>query len=635
MKLVKNILSLIMILSWQGIVFAQNLTDTLNLKTVTVVEEKIPESYKVTMIDSVATKHATNLSELLNNNSPIFVKTYGSGSLASVSFRGTGASHTSVLWNGVQLNSPMNGQVDFSLFPTPFIDNAELYYGASGLIKGNGALGGSVALNNTVKFSKGRFASIHQGLGSFNNYISNAKFGYSNSLWFTESHLYYNTNKNNFEYTNIALDGQPRMEQLNANLEQYGFQQAIFRKFKSSKLGVRFWYFNSDRQLPKNMLAINNDSNLPNETQVDESYRTMIEWDGFTSKLNYKITTSYLKDKLIYDNNQTNTYAVNESEVVDNKVNSSIYLNKNTSIKSTLSIRYEQAKADGFDKKHNRLNNYFLIGVNKQIQRLNISIYNRMMYVSNETQFLAPSLGLLYSLTKNNQLKLKANTALNYNYPTFNDLYWSVGGNKNLKPEKAEMVEFGISHNKNSKKTTLTNEFTGFYSHVYDWIIWLPTNSNIWTPNNLQEVENRGLEYSLKLNIAYKKLKIFLNGNYTYTLSTNRKAKNKNDNSVNRQLIYVPYHQANYSVGFSLKEFYLNYNYNFTGKRFMTTDNNWYLPANFISNVSLSKQVKTSPKTNLNCGLRVNNLFNQDYQAMAWRAMPGRNYLFTLSFNFN
>lgn len=625
-----------MIFSWQGVVYTQSLSDTLNLKTVTVTEQKVLKAYKVTLIDSVATKEATNLSELLNNNSPIFVKTYGSGSLASVSFRGTGASHTSVLWNGVSLNSPMNGQVDFSLFPTLFVDEAEIYHGASGLVNGSGALGGSVTLNNSTKFNKGLSTTLQQSAGSFGNYISNAKIAYSNQKWFAETQLYYNTNKNNFEYINVSLKEQPLIEQQNANIKQYGVQQAVFRKFKSSKLGIRFWYFNSDRQLPTNMLSVlNNDVIASNEYQLDESYRAMLEWSGFTAKLNYKITAAYLKDRLIYNDSLSDIYSKNNTEVFDNKINTTLFLKNKFEFKSTLSLRYEQATADGFINKHSRLNNYWLFGLNKQIKRLNLSVLNRMMMVGNETKLIAPSIGVMYGLTRNNTLKIKANTAINYNYPTFNDLYWSAGGNENLKPEKAEMIELGISKSLTNKKVTIENEVTGFYSHVYDWIIWLPTSSNIWSPTNLREVENRGIEYSLKLATSYNKLKINLCGNYAYTLSTNRKGKNENDNSVNKQLIYVPYHQANYTLRLSLKQFTLTYNYNYTGERFISTDNNWYMPANFISNVGLSKTISATPKTKLTANFKANNIFNQDYQAIAWRAMPGRNYLFTLSFQFN
>ena len=617
----------------QGLVFGQ---DTLvHLKTATVVEEKIPEAYKTTPIDSVATKQATNLSELLSNNTPVFVKTYGSGSLASVSFRGTGASHTSVLWNGVVLNSPMNGQVDFSLFPTPFMDNAELYYGASGLINGTGALGGSVALNNNVKFNKGSSLTAQQSIGSYSNYISNLKVNYSNKKWFSESQIYFNTNKNDFEFTNIAIKEHPTQTQYNAEVKQYGFQQAVYRKFKSSKLGVRLWYFNSDRQLPKNMSTGPETHKLNNETQDDEALRVMLDWSGFTSKLNYKLTSAFLKNKLVYQDSTSDVYSESKTQVFDNKINTDYYLKNNFVLKNTVSVRYEQADAGGFDEKHNRFNNHWLFGINYNSSRLNASIFNRMIMVDKESKPFAPSVGLQYTLNKNNNLKAKANAAINYNYPTFNDLYWSAGGNPDLKPEKSEMVELGILKNIKFPNNIITTELTGFYSHVYDWIIWLPTNSSIWSPTNLREVENRGVEYSLKTRTHYKKLNFTFNGNYAYTLSTNRKAQNDNDNSVNQQLIYVPFHQFNINTGLAYKKWLLNYNYTYTGKRYISTDNLWYLPANYQSNISLSKTLKTSEKTNLNGMFKVYNLFDQDYQAMAWRAMPGRNYLFTLSLQFN
>lgn len=618
---------------WQGFVFGQ---DTLiNLKTATVIEEKLPDAYKSTTIDSIATKQATNLSELLSNNTPVFVKTYGSGSLASVSFRGTGASHTSVLWNGVVLNSPMNGQVDFSLFPTPFIDNAELNYGASGLINGTGALGGSVSLNNQVKFNKGLSLSLQQSVGSFGNYISNAKIGYSNKKWFSESQAYLNTNKNDFEFTNIALKDKPTQTQLNAELTQYSFQQAIFRKFKNSKLGVRFWYFNSDRQLPKNMSVGNYTDAVHNETQDDQALRTMLEWSGFTSKLNYKITSSFLNNNLIYQDSASEIYSESKTHIFDNKINTNHYLKNKFTFKNVISVRYEQANADGFEQKHKRFNSHWLVGITKQFKRMDATVFNRMIMIDEEMQPFAPSLGLQYKLLKSKNLKIKSNAAINYNYPTFNDLYWGAGGNPDLKPEKSEMVELGSSYSIITKKTTVTTELTGFYSHVYDWIIWLPTSSSIWSPTNLREVENRGIEYGLKVKTSLNKFKISLNGNYAYTLSTNRKAKNDIDNSVNKQLIYVPYHQFNINTGIAYQKWLLNYNYTYTGKRYISTDNLWYMPANYQSNLSLSKTLKAGHKTQLNAIFKVNNLFNQEYQAIAWRAMPRRNYLFTLSLQFN
>jgi vitamin B12 transporter len=198
---VKTILQIVILpfLLWQS-AFSQNRKDTVKIKTVEVIETIIPEAYKTTQFDSLTRENATDLAELINNNSAAFIKSYGAGSLASISFRGTGASHTQVLWNGVSLNSPMNGQIDFSLYPTLFFDEAELHHGASGLINGSGALGGSIILNNTEQYSKKTKITIKQTAGSFNNYSSALKIKLGNKKWFYETQLFGKTDRNNFEY---------------------------------------------------------------------------------------------------------------------------------------------------------------------------------------------------------------------------------------------------------------------------------------------------------------------------------------------------------------------------------------------------------------------------------------------------
>ena len=50
-------------------------------------------------------KGTLSLSDLLSENTPVFIKNHGRGALASASFRGTAASHTQVNWNGIKINS--------------------------------------------------------------------------------------------------------------------------------------------------------------------------------------------------------------------------------------------------------------------------------------------------------------------------------------------------------------------------------------------------------------------------------------------------------------------------------------------------------------------------------------------------
>ena len=55
-----------------------------------------------------------SFTELLRQNTSLYFKEQGAGMTSSVSFRGTNASQTAVLWNGININSQTTGQTDFN-----------------------------------------------------------------------------------------------------------------------------------------------------------------------------------------------------------------------------------------------------------------------------------------------------------------------------------------------------------------------------------------------------------------------------------------------------------------------------------------------------------------------------------------
>ena len=101
-----------------------------------------------TVLDSAILREniTSSLADALSSGSTIFIKSYGRATLATASFRGTAPSHTQVTWNGMKMNSPMLGQVDFSLIPSYFVDGASIYHGASSVGITGGGLGGAITL---------------------------------------------------------------------------------------------------------------------------------------------------------------------------------------------------------------------------------------------------------------------------------------------------------------------------------------------------------------------------------------------------------------------------------------------------------------------------------------------------------
>ena len=51
-----------------------------------------------------------------------------------------------------------------------------------------------------------------------------------------------------------------------------------------------------------------------------------------------------------------------------------------------------------------------------------------------------------------------------------------------------------------------------------------------------------------------------------------------------------------------------------------------------LNNISAGKKFKLK-KLDFDIRIKIYNVFDVDYQAVLWRAMPGRNYEISLSFN--
>ncbi|MCJ7508207.1 MAG: TonB-dependent receptor [candidate division Zixibacteria bacterium] len=128
---------------------------------------------------------------------------------------------------------------------------------------------------------------------------------------------------------------------------------------------------------------------------------------------------------------------------------------------------------------------------------------------------ISPNFGLIFHLNENGQIKFSYGQA--FRAPTFNDLYWPQGGNKNLKPEKGESYEVSLCLNDKDNYFDLT-----FFSRqVKDLITWAPLGeNNLWQPFNLDKYEAWGIEADAEISLS-KHFK--LNHNWTLNLGEETK----------------------------------------------------------------------------------------------------------------
>jgi iron complex outermembrane receptor protein len=290
------------------IAFSQVLeSDTLNLESIIIYHSKVGADtrpgLKSISIDSMLIKEKINLSlaDLLIENSPIFIKTYGRGASATVSFRGTGASHTNVYWNGIKINSPMSGEADISLIPLYFIDDVAIHFGQSSMSYGSGGLGGSVNLQSSPDWTNQASGKVYQSIGSFSTYSSAVKTTYGKEKVKAQTRVFWESSENNFKYKNSAVQGRPVEIQQNADYMKYGLlQELYYRPNHNNIISAKVWAQESDRNIPRLM---SNFSSEEENNQTHKSLNSIIDWKRTQNNYSLKATTgiSHLNLNHIYN----------------------------------------------------------------------------------------------------------------------------------------------------------------------------------------------------------------------------------------------------------------------------------------------------------------------------------------------
>ncbi len=593
------------------IIFAQQ--DTIvNLKEVIISDTQLNNfsgtQSVLVLTDSVIKKNQPSLTTLLNYNSLIYFKENGLGMVSSPSFRGTTAQQTAVIWNGININSQLNGQTDFNTITTRDFDNITVRAGGGSSIYGSSALGGTVHLNSELQFVNRFQNELQMNYGSYETFGAHYKTMISNGIWSTQISVTHNSSKNDYNYLNTQKrneNGQFENTSLNASLG-YRFSKNHYLKYYSQ-------IFDSDRHFSGTLGAVSKSK------YRDYNYRNLVEWDWLLGKITSKLKVAFLGEKYAYfENARTDNFETSKTETALAKQDLVYQITPSILINSIL--EYTQTKGIGSQ-----------IGTNtRQIGAATVlfkqEVFRSFSYEFSGRKEVTSSYDspFLFSFgTKNQfgkQYTVVTNFSRNFRMPTFNDLYWDGLGNPNLKPESSYQGELG-QHLK-FKNSSISG--TVYYQKIDDLIQWKPNASGNWSPSNIAKATSYGAEVVLNWNKKIRNHALDFNANYGYTVSK--------DALSDKQLVYVPLHKFNSSLAYTFQRITLNYQYLFTGFVFTSSDNSRVLEEYQVSNLGINYDFGNT--TTYKLGFQVGNLWNKNYQTVSQRPMPGRNFNLYLIFNF-
>ncbi len=586
--------------------------------------------YNSTTIDSSLLNINSHkmLSEILSENTSIYIKSYGPGGAATPSFRGTGSGHTAITWNGININNSMLGQSDLSLIPAGFADDIIINYGAASISQGSGGIGGSINLENKVNWNRALTVSLSAGAGSFGHYTGEGKICAGNANFQSVTRLFYNIAENDFPYLNSVSGTEPVWEtRKNSQVRQNGFEQELYYRNAGNILSGRIWYQSADRNLPGSILVQANNSG---EKQFDESLRTMLEFTGNKGAVNYFAKGAWVYDRLDYTNPLASVDSKNISETGVIRAGAGLNAGKSTKIEFLLDEELNIVRSNNYETRESRNTTTLTASANSSLSRkLNLSILLRQMITKNQLLIPDFSGALKYRIFEGKDYFLKANISRNSKIPTMNDLYWKPGGNSDLKNEYAFMYElfFEMSHRFNPY-FTIDYDIAFFSNRIKDMIQWLPGEFSYWSPSNIRMVNTGGVETSARLSFSSGKLSSSLRISYSYTNAENV-SELASDLSSGKQLIYIPENQANALLLLKYGSVYSSWSSGFEGKRYTSVDNSKFLPSYLLSNLTAGSVLSVGQST-FDLSLSVNNIFNIEYQSVAYYPMPGRSFLLKL-----
>ncbi|HTF05562.1 MAG TPA: TonB-dependent receptor plug domain-containing protein, partial [Bacteroidia bacterium] len=593
---------------------------------------------------------AGTLTDLLGGGGVLTLKSYTAGGLSTMSIRGANSMQTPVVWNGINLQNTNNNTVDLSLLPVFLFDQVAVQPGSSSAAWGSGAIGGVIKLTSLPRdrSSNGNYLrnpylnhKVVFEYGSFGANMFGVKVGGGKGQWTYDLKLYRQHSLNNFWFTNTSF-AQPRRQQLNhATMRQQGFMTEVYfdPKNPNNQFVLRMWVQETHREIPPTMLQSVNEA-----TQKDYACRIMSEWFSFpTSRIKINTRAAVIHEGLLYNPgfsqpiNNTNAWTyIAESEMTYDFGQRDTKVLNNLRLSGGLNAMYATSEVTESipHKEQLRMSMYASIGkALRESDEFNITVRDEII----DGKMIDPVGSIWYYLSLKKWLAIRTCVSHSYRVPTFNDLYWTPGGNPDLLPETSWTEEITVDVRPRWKTGYISYSVTAYNRNVKDMITWVP-NAAFWSPLNVAEVWSRGMEHRLKYFQAVSRWKFTFLANADYVRSTYEKTNTTNDVSIGKQLIYVPAWFGGATATAQWKDYFITYAHQYTDLRFTTRDHVEWLPAYSIANLA----VGWNWKSNLNGGVywmnlffRCNNIFDEQYESMAWRPMPGRSYMIGFSIDFS
>ncbi|NLJ19659.1 MAG: TonB-dependent receptor [Bacteroidales bacterium] len=636
-----------------------------------IVSEKFQRSEirSTTPLQILSAKKIENLnvlqvSDAIKYFSGVNVKDYGGiGGLKTVSVRSFGAEHTAVSYDGITLTDCQTGQIDLGRFSLDNVDMLSLnngqgdniflparFFASSSVLNIRTlepSFGEKEKLKGKISLKTGSFGLINTSLlleTKINRNVS-ATFG---GEWLSANGEYpYRVTYGTQEGDSSSIETRKNTDVATLRLEG-----TIYANFAWGGSGyLKSYYYSSERGLPGAVIYYMNE-NTNHQRSNDRTFFTQAHFEKKISPLwSFQTNAKYHNGFLHYlDPNYNNS---------DGKIDNT-YLQEEYYISASLLFKAFEKLSFSFSTDYS-LNTLEANLPNFAYPKRNtvLTVFNAK-YASNQWLATAGCLGTLVNgsvkngeTTENQQhispffsfavkpfeshdFRFRCFYKNNFRLPTFNDLYYSYVGNRNLKPENAQQFNAGITWNFSTEKLSLFSvTLDAYHNEITNKIVAFPNKDLFnWTMKNCGKVSVDGLDLTAESGISIvKNIGLVIGASYTYQRALN--ITNPNEDDYKHQIPYTPRISGSGKAALEMPWFNLSYSFIWSGHRYSLFQNyaSNRLPGFADHNLLLSRNFKTS-RTSYSLQLELNNFLDKNYEIVRGFPMPGRSLRATVAVKF-
>jgi outer membrane cobalamin receptor len=584
----------------------------------------------------------TSVADVLKQMAGVAVRDYGGlGGMKTISVRNLGAAHTAVSYDGVPVSNCMAGQIDVSRFASDQIEEVRLHVGQVDDLLAPALLSGyaGVLQLRTARPSADWQGRAHLSASDWDTFqesvalqapirttpAGEVRHGLAlRGSWRSTSGDYPYTFRNGWD--------QERLRRQNSHVHS-GQAEAdwLGRWGQRTETNTKLYYYRTHNELPGGIIYYNTYSREESrEENLLAQSRLTTQWGDrwrAVAVLKYNYAWTLHTDPLTVAEWQREVYYQNEAYA---QASISYRASQRWTVAVAEDLQWATLRSPRADCPDPlRRSSYTALRLRYEAPSVTLQASGLYTAVrdtkSANHDFCAPSLSAQWHPWAVQPLYLRLLLRRGYRLPSFNDLYYSRVGNRNLRPERADEGNLGVTYRRASRHAEVTLTADYHEQYVHDKIVAVPSTFT-WKMLNFERARLHGLDVTAAWRYAYTDgVALRLNAGYMYQRAVDRTSVTRGS-----QLPYTPRHSGSASLLWDHPWLSLGYTVQWMGERYSTRMNtaHYRLKPFADQGLTLSHTFwrRRSSSGPLMLYATVQNLFDREYEVVQYYPMPGRQW---------